>query len=102
MKKNFVMPLLLLSAAFVTPAYANYFSNPQLGVNYNIGSAPNPTPKDIRDNSMPVVEAAPAPDAAVTASEEQDMHKTADGNNQHASLPTARATESARVASQAH
>jgi hypothetical protein len=99
--KNFVMPLLPLSAAFVTPAYANYFSNPQMGINYNIGSAPNPTPKDIRDNSMPVVEAAPAPDAAVTAGEKQDMPKTADRNHEHNSA-TPSAKVSARVASQAH
>jgi hypothetical protein len=99
--KNFVMPLLFLSAAFVTPAYANYFSNPQMGINYNIGSAPNPTPKDIRNNSMPVVEAAPAPDAPVTAGEKQDMPKTADGNHEHSSTPLS-GTVSAQVASQAH
>src|SRR5258708_1482187 len=100
--KKFVMPLLLLSAAFVTPAYANYFSNPQAGLNLNIGSAPNPTPKDIRDNRMPIVEAAPAPDAAATASEKQDMPKTADGNHEHNSVPPSGGTVSARVASQAH
>jgi outer membrane protein OmpA-like peptidoglycan-associated protein len=40
-----ILSLLLLSAAIATaPAHANYFSNPALGMNLNIGSAPNPTP----------------------------------------------------------
>ena len=40
--------LLLVSALGMSPAYANWFSNPRLGVNLNIGSAPNPTPEDLR------------------------------------------------------
>ena len=83
--RKFVMPLLLVSAAFVTPAYANYFSNPLTGVNLNVGSAPNPTPEDIRGNRMPVVSdvATPAPDAVVAAaSEKQDTRKTADGGHE--------------------
>jgi len=48
MKKT-ILSLLLLSAAIaVTPASANYFSNPRLGMNLNIGSAPNPTPAQVR------------------------------------------------------
>ncbi|HEX3487143.1 MAG TPA: hypothetical protein VHT51_18960 [Micropepsaceae bacterium] len=43
-----MMSLLLLSAVCVTPAYANWFSNPRSGVMLNIGSAPNPTPADLR------------------------------------------------------
>ena len=43
-----ILPLLLLSAVCVTPASANWFSNPRLGVNLNIGSAPNPKPADLR------------------------------------------------------
>jgi outer membrane protein OmpA-like peptidoglycan-associated protein len=43
-----IIPLLLLSAVCVTPASANWFSNPRLGVNLNVGSAPNPTPADLR------------------------------------------------------
>jgi outer membrane protein OmpA-like peptidoglycan-associated protein len=42
------MSLLLLSAVCVSPASANYFSNPRLGVNLNVGSAPNPKPSDLR------------------------------------------------------
>ena len=44
MKKT-ILSLLLLSAALgVAPASANYFSNPSIGMNLNVGSAPNPTP----------------------------------------------------------
>jgi outer membrane protein OmpA-like peptidoglycan-associated protein len=43
-----IVSLLLLSAVCVTPASANYFSNPRLGVNLNVGSAPNPKPSDLR------------------------------------------------------
>ena len=43
-----MMSLLLLSAVVITPASANWFSNPRLGTNLNIGSAPNPTPADLR------------------------------------------------------
>jgi hypothetical protein len=40
--------LLLLSAVCIGPAHANWFSNPYTGTNLNIGSAPNPTPQDLR------------------------------------------------------
>jgi outer membrane protein OmpA-like peptidoglycan-associated protein len=65
MKKAF-LSLLLLSAVIATPASANWFSNPRLGVNLNIGSAPNPKPADIREISevqetQTVVAAAPPP-----------------------------------------
>ena len=47
--KNTIRSLLLLSAVIcVTPASANYFSNAAHGTNLNIGSAPNPTPADLR------------------------------------------------------
>jgi len=45
---NMMTSLLLLSAVVITPASANWFSNPRLGTNLNIGSAPNPTPADLR------------------------------------------------------
>ena len=47
--KKAVLPILLLTAVFATPASANYFSNPRLGINLNIGSAPNPKPSEIRE-----------------------------------------------------
>jgi hypothetical protein len=40
--------LLLLSAACIGPAHANWFSNPYTNTNLNVGSAPNPTPQDLR------------------------------------------------------
>jgi outer membrane protein OmpA-like peptidoglycan-associated protein len=67
MKKT-IVPLLLLSAVIATPASANYFSNPRLGVNLNVGSAPNPRPEDYRrvrlSENVPVVEPAPPPRVA--------------------------------------
>jgi hypothetical protein len=40
--------LLLLSAVCIGPAHANWFSNPHTNTNLNIGSAPNPTPEQLR------------------------------------------------------
>ena len=48
MKKMTLTTLLLLSAVMVSPASANWFSRPDLGVTLNVGSAPNPTPNDLR------------------------------------------------------
>jgi len=48
MKTRMMLPLLLVSAAFITPASANWFHNPYQNINRFIGSAPNPTPEDIR------------------------------------------------------
>jgi hypothetical protein len=36
-----------------TPGFANYFHNPHWGLSLNNGSAPNPTPRDIRGNRVP-------------------------------------------------
>src|ERR1041385_8159171 len=54
MKHTFLSLLLLSAAICVTPASANYFSNPRLGMNLNVGSAPNPTPAQLR--RAPIVE----------------------------------------------
>ena len=48
MRKMTLTTLLLLSAVMVTPASANWFSRPNLGIMLNVGSAPNPTPNDLR------------------------------------------------------
>lgn len=48
MKKITLTTLLLLSAVMVSPASANWFSRPDIGVQLNVGSAPNPTPDDLR------------------------------------------------------
>ena len=55
MKTPIVLSVLLLSAVAITPATANWFSNPKEGILRNIGSAPNPTPEDVRENRMPIV-----------------------------------------------
>lgn len=46
--KKAILSVLLLSAVCASPASANFFSNPQVGVNLNVGSAPNPTPMQLR------------------------------------------------------
>jgi len=61
MKTKFILSLLLVTAAFASPASANWFHNPQLNVNLNVGSAPNPTPADLRENRLPVVTQAETP-----------------------------------------
>jgi hypothetical protein len=50
MKKVTLATLLMLSAAAIaaTPASANWFFRPGAGVSLNVGSAPNPTPNDLR------------------------------------------------------
>ena len=40
--------LLLLSAIFVTPANANWFSRQSSNTMYNVGSIRNPTPAELR------------------------------------------------------
>ena len=55
MKARVLTAALLLSAAFITPSYANWFHNPYENVYRNVGSAPNPTPADVRENRLPIV-----------------------------------------------
>src|SRR5262245_29496878 len=58
MKMKVLVPALLISAAAltaVTPASANWFNNPFLGITRNVGSAPNPTPDDVRQMRLPIV-----------------------------------------------
>jgi len=43
------LPLILLTAALATPTSAGWFSDPATGTRKNIGSAPSPTPQDIRE-----------------------------------------------------
>ena len=51
--KKIAISILLISAAFASPAFANYFANPTLNMKFNVGSAPTPTVWDIRHNYMP-------------------------------------------------
>jgi outer membrane protein OmpA-like peptidoglycan-associated protein len=70
--RNTFLSLLLLSAVCATPASANWFSNPRLGVNLNVGSAPNPKPADLealygveeKTTVYPMVAEAPPPPPA--------------------------------------
>jgi TonB family protein len=52
-KTSILLPLVMASAALVTPASANTFSG-LYTVNRNVGSAPSPTPQDIRNNRQEV------------------------------------------------
>ena len=48
------LPLIFLSATtIITPASANWFSNPALGINRSIGTAPSPTPAQVRQEKQP-------------------------------------------------
>jgi len=44
--------VLLFGAGSTVPVSANWFSNPNLGINRNIGSAPNPTPEQLRQGRL--------------------------------------------------
>jgi outer membrane protein OmpA-like peptidoglycan-associated protein len=67
--KKAILSVLLLSAVCASPASANYFSNPRTGVTLNIGSAPNPTPAELRllGESRIVAENVYTPPPAVVA-----------------------------------
>jgi|HubBroStandDraft_6_1064221.scaffolds.fasta_scaffold686139_1 TonB family protein len=54
MKTQMLLPLVLMSAALVTPAYSNTFHGLNTPLNRNVGSAPNPTAQDIRNNRQRV------------------------------------------------
>jgi hypothetical protein len=78
MKTKMIMSVLFLSAACATPTLANYFNNPHTNVNLNIGSAPSPTPRDIRENRLPkVVHAAPPYANVVSDDTAKNTHKPA-------------------------
>ena len=47
MKAMFLVPVLLLSAAVATQADASWYHDPATGSHRFVGSAPNPTPKDL-------------------------------------------------------
>ena len=46
--KGILVAVTLLAAACATPAAANYFSNPMTNTTLNVGSAPSPTPEQLR------------------------------------------------------
>jgi len=61
MKTTLMLSALLVTAAFASPASANWFHNPYQNINRNIGSAPNPTPADLREMRLPVAAQNEAP-----------------------------------------
>jgi hypothetical protein len=83
MKTKFVLSLLLVTAAFVSPASANWFHNPYQNINRNIGSAPNPTPADLREMRLPVVTQAETPVPGYTV-----IEPAKDGSKQASATPT--------------
>ena len=81
MRTKITLSILFLSAACGTPSFANYFHNPSTNLNFNIGSAPSPTPRDIRESRQPqVVQAAPSDDnvAADDTTKNTDKHAAND------------------------
>src|SRR5215510_1969537 len=48
MRNTALVTVVLASLAAAVPASANWFSRPAAGITLNIGSAPNPTPNDLR------------------------------------------------------
>lgn len=45
----------VIVASIAAPASANWFSNPYIDINLNIGSAPNPTPDDVLIERLPML-----------------------------------------------
>jgi len=76
MHSKTILAMLLVSGAFITPAQANFFHNPYTGINLNIGSAPNPTPQDVREDRLPAV-VQDDTNAATTAADATKQDKTA-------------------------
>jgi hypothetical protein len=78
MKFRMMLPLLLVSTVFVAPASANWFHNPYENINRNVGSAPNPTPQDLREMRLPIVVKVGVPVQGYTVLEPpQDVNQTA-------------------------
>ncbi len=55
MSKAMLLAGFLLAPVLITPASANWFSNPTVNINLNLGSAPNPTPDDVLADRVPVL-----------------------------------------------
>jgi hypothetical protein len=75
MRAKMILSVLSLSAACASPTLANYFHNPSTNLNWNIGSAPSPTPRDISENRQPRVSQVAPSDGNFTA---EDTPKNAD------------------------
>lgn len=55
MNTSLALPMVLLSVALATPTYSNTFHGVNTTLNRNVGSAPNPTARDIRNNRQGLV-----------------------------------------------
>ena len=55
MNTRLILSTLFVSVAVVSPAFGNWFSNPDWNINLHIGSAPGPTPEDIRAAHQPML-----------------------------------------------
>ena len=83
MNTKIVLPLLILSAALITPAAANWFSNPILNINRSPGSAPSPTPAQVRqDKQPPFVLRDPGATGTVAVARTQQLPPPAPTNRQ--------------------
>lgn len=96
MKTTGILAVLLISGALATPAYANFFHNPYLGINLNVGSAPNPTPAQIRAFELPTITQDDTATPPVTADAAKPAAPVAQNQTQPASStpPVSVATES--------
>lgn len=97
MRMRLILPALLASVAMIPAAHANWFHNAKIGINRNIGSAPNPTPEDLREDRMPIV--TENPDGATVATDVQQQPATAKASD--AAQPPAN-TQTAQAGSAAN
>ena len=82
MRTKVTLSVLFLLAVSATPTLANYFHNPSANLNWNIGSAPSPTPLDIRENRQPrVTKVLPSEDNFVADDTMKNADKSA--SNDH-------------------
>ena len=89
-KTRYILPAVLVAAAIASPASANWFSNPQWGINRFVGSAPNPTPRDIREMRQPTVtEDADAEAATQTANNQAQKPQPQQANGAKAQVAAA-------------
>src|SRR5438067_13235918 len=55
MRAYLILTGLIVASVIAAPASANWFSNPNIDINLNIGSAPNPTPDDVLVERVPML-----------------------------------------------
>ena len=55
MRAHLILTGLIVASVAASPASANWFSNPNIDINLNIGSASNPTPDDVLVERLPML-----------------------------------------------